>query len=66
VKGVYDALIAAKRSCGEATRDLSFAKFHRLVMERTNSLKEKVGSDRVVFSVDVDNGHVSFKAKADK
>jgi hypothetical protein len=65
VKGVYDALIEAKRSCGEVTRDLSFAKFHRLVLERTESLKEKMGSDRVVFSVDVEGGHVSFKAKAD-
>jgi len=33
VKGVYDALIEAKRSCGEPVRDLSFAKFHRLIME---------------------------------
>jgi hypothetical protein len=66
VKGVYDALIEAKRSCGEATRDLSFAKFHRLVLERTENLKEKIGVDRVVFSVDVEDGHVSFKAKADK
>ena len=64
VKGVYDALIEAKRSCGEATRDLSFAKFHRLVMERTEALKE--GSNRMIFSVDVENGHVSFKAKVDK
>ena len=66
VKGVYDALIEAKRSCGEATRDLSFAKFHRLILERTETLKEQIGSDRVVFSVDVEGGHVSFKAKADK
>src|SRR5437762_8793247 len=66
VKGVYDALIEAKRSCGETTRDLSFAKFHRLIMERTENLKERIGSDRVVFSVDVEGGHVSFKAKADK
>ena len=65
VKGVYDALIEAKRSCGEVTRDLSFAKFHRLVLERTESMKQKMGSDRVVFSVDVEGGHVSFKAKAD-
>ncbi|HEY6122003.1 MAG TPA: MXAN_5187 C-terminal domain-containing protein, partial [Pyrinomonadaceae bacterium] len=64
VKGVYDALIEAKRSCGEATRDLSFAKFHRLVLERTENLKEKVGAQRVFFSVDVEGGHVSFKAKA--
>lgn len=66
VKGVYDALIEAKRNCGEPTRDLSFAKFHRLVMERTETMKEKLGSDRVIFSVDVENGHVSFKAKVDK
>jgi len=66
VKGVYDALIEAKRSCGEATRDLSFARFHRLIMERTENLKGQIGSDRVVFSVEVDDGHVSFKAKADR
>jgi len=66
VKGVYDALIEAKRSCGEATRDLSFAKFHRLILERTENLKAKIGSSRVIFSVDVEGGHVSFKAKADK
>lgn len=66
VKGVYDKLMEAKRSCGEAAHDLSFAKFHRLVMERTEAMKEKLGSDRVTFSVDVDNGHVSFKARVDK
>jgi hypothetical protein len=66
VKGVYDALIEAKRRCGEPVRDLSFARFHRLIMERTETMKEKIGSERVTFSVDVDGGHVSFKAKADK
>jgi len=65
IKGVYDALMDAKRTCGEAGQDLSFAKFHRLVVERTEALKEKVGSDRMVFSVDVEGGHVSFKAKAE-
>jgi hypothetical protein len=63
IKGVYDALMDAKRLCGEAGQDLSFAKFHRLVVERTEALKEKVGTDRMVFSVDVEGGHVSFKAK---
>ena len=66
VKGVYDALMEAKRSCGETTNDLSFARFHRLVMERTEAMKEKLGTEHVTFSVDVENGHVSFKAKADK
>jgi hypothetical protein len=63
VKDVYDSLVEAKRSCGEGIRDLTFSKFHRLVMERTEALKQKTGSDHVTFSVDVDNGHVSFKAK---
>ncbi len=63
IKSVYDALMDAKRACGEAGQDLSFAKFHRLVVERTEALKEKVGTDRMVFSVDVEGGHVSFKAK---
>jgi hypothetical protein len=66
VKGVYDALMEAKQSCGESTNDLSFARFHRLIMERTETMKEKIGSDRVVFSVEVEGGHVSFKAKPDK
>jgi hypothetical protein len=65
IKGVYDALMDAKRVCGEAGQDLSFAKFHRLVVERTEALKEKIGTDRMVFSVDVEGGHVSFKAKAE-
>ena len=66
VKDLYDSLVEAKRSCGEGIRDLTFSKFHRLVMERTEALKEKTGSDRVTFSVDVDKGHVSFKAKVQK
>jgi hypothetical protein len=65
IKGVYEALMDAKRACGESSQDLSFAKFHRLIMERTEALKEKIGTDRMVFSVDVDGGHVSFKAKAE-
>ena len=65
IKGVYDALMDAKRACGESAQDLSFAKFHRLVVERTEAMKQKIGTDRVVFSVDVEGGHVSFKAKAE-
>ena len=65
IKGVYDALIMAKQACGESAQDLSFAKFHRLVVERTQAMKEKIGNDRVVFSVDVEGGHVSFKAKGE-
>ena len=66
IKGVYDALVKAKRSCGEPIHGLSFARFHRMVLERSDALKEKAGADRVTFSVDVEGGHVSFKAKPEK
>ena len=66
VKELYDALVEAKRKCGEATEDLSFPRFHRLIAAKTDNLKEHLGCERVLFSVDVDGGHVSFKARADK
>ena len=66
IKNLYDSLIEAKQKCGESARDLSFSKFHRLITEKTNSLKERLGSNRVVFSVDVENGHVTFKASGDR
>jgi hypothetical protein len=66
VKELFKALVEAKQKCGEATEDLSFPRFHRLIAAKTDTLKENLGCDRVLFSVDVDGGHVSFKAKADK
>jgi len=66
VKGLYDALMEAKRSCGEPTHDLSFSRFHRIIVEKTEAMKNKIGTDRVLFSVDVDSGHVSFKARVEK
>jgi hypothetical protein len=66
VKDLYNALVEAKRKCGEPTEDLSFPRFHRLIASKTDNLKEHLGCERVLFSVDVDGGHVSFKARADK
>lgn len=65
VKQIYNSLVEAKKSCGEPIEDLSFPRFHRLLASKADSLKASLGCDRVVFSVDVDQGHVSFKAKAD-
>ena len=65
VKHLFDSLIEAKRLCGEATEDLSFPKFHRLIASKADGLKEKLGCDRVRFSVAVEDGHVSFKARAE-
>jgi len=66
VKGLYDALVEARRSCGEQTDDLTFARFHRMVAEKSEALKERAGCGRVHFSVAVRDGRVQFKAKAEK
>lgn len=65
VKQLYDALIEAKMKCGEPTEDLSFPRFHHLVATKTDNLKERLGCDRVRFSIDVEGGRVSFKAKGE-
>ncbi len=66
VKDVYHALIEAKKICGEPVEDFSFPRFHRLVASQADGLKERLGCDRVSFSIDVEGGHVSFKAKGER
>ena len=66
VRGIYEALVDARRRCGESADDLSFARFHRMVTEKSEALKTRAGCERVHFSVAVEGGRVSFKAKADK
>ena len=63
VKSLYTCLVEAKQRCGEPTENFSFPRFHRLVAQKVDVLKEKSGCERVVFSVSVEDGHVSFKAK---
>ena len=65
VKNLFTSLIEAKRRCGEPTEDLSFPKFHRLIASKADALKEQRGCERVRFSVAVESGHVSFKARAE-
>jgi hypothetical protein len=66
VRDLYETLVEAKRQCGEAIDDLSFPRFHRMVAEKSEALKTRAGCERVHFSVSIRDGHVSFKAKADK
>ena len=65
VKNLFNSLVEAKRLCGEKTEDLSFPKFHRLIASKADGLKEKMGCDLVRFSITVEDGHVSFKARAE-
>jgi hypothetical protein len=66
IKHLYDALVEARTNCGERTDDFSFPRFHRLIASKADSLKERLGCDSVCFSVEVEGGHVSLKAKAEK
>jgi hypothetical protein len=66
VKEIYLALVEAKRKCGENVDDFSFPRFHHLIATKTDNLKEHLGCDRVRFSIDIEDGRVNFKAKADQ
>jgi hypothetical protein len=66
VKNLYDALVDAKAKCGEPIADFSFPRFHRLIASKAESLKTRLNCERVSFSVDVEGGHVSFKARAER
>ncbi|MDX6271486.1 MAG: hypothetical protein QOD28_2709 [Acidobacteriota bacterium] len=66
VKSLYDTLVEAKRRCGENVDDFSFAQFHRMLTQKTEMLKERLGCERVRYSVQLEGGRVQFKAKADK
>lgn len=66
VRSLYDAVVEAKKVCGESIEALSFPKFHRLIASKADGIKERLGCERVSFSVDVEGGHVRFKAKAER
>lgn len=66
VKNLYIALVEAKKVCGEPVEDFSFPRFHRLIASQADGLKERLGCQRVSFSIDVEGGHVSFKAKGER
>ena len=66
VKNIYSALVEAKKVCRESVEDFSFPRFHRLIASQADGLKERLGCERVSFSIDVEGGHVSFKAKGER
>jgi len=66
IKSLYESLVEAKEKCGESTADFSFPRFHRLIASKAEGLKTQLGCEQVRFSVSVEGGHVSFKAKAER
>ena len=66
VKKLFETLVEEKRRCGESVEDLSFPRFHRMIAAKADALKERAGCESVKFSVGVQGGRVSLKAKAEK
>jgi hypothetical protein len=66
VKKIFDALVEAKQQCGDRDTDISFPRFHHLIASRTDKLKESTNCARVQFSIEIENGQVSLKAKAEE
>ena len=66
LKDLDNSLLVAKQRCGEPTEGLYFPKFHRLIASKADGLKQQVGCERVRFSVAVEGGHVSFKARPER
>ena len=66
VKDIYSKLVEAKKLCGEPVEDFSFPRFHRLIASQADGLKERLGCSKVSFSIDVEGGHVSFKARGER
>ena len=65
IKNLYQSLLEAKQRCGQPTEDLSFPKFHRLIASKADGIKQQRQCERVRFSVAIENGQVSFKARAE-
>jgi len=66
VRELYSKLVEAKKVCGESIEDFSFPRFHRLIASQADGLKERLGCERVSFSIDVEAGRVSFKARGER
>ena len=65
VKHLFESLLEAKQRCGEPTEGFSFPRFHRLIASKADGIKGRSGCDKVNFSVAIEGGHVSFKARGE-
>ena len=62
VDQLLKAMIDAKRQTGERVDNIDPYQFSKFITEKTRQLKESLASDKVQFSVSVEEGKVKFKA----
>jgi hypothetical protein len=63
VESLYRALTEAKQKSGEGVSG-NLDSFAAFVKKKTNEIRKEKGCDTVVYSVEVQDGHVKLKAKA--
>lgn len=64
VRELYTALVNAKRTCGEATDEVPFARFEKIIEAQVKQIRSKLNCDAIEFTVEVADGTVKFRAKA--
>ncbi len=63
VESLYKALAQAKQKSGEAISG-NLASFASFVRTKTSEIRNQYGCESVVYSVEIQDGHVKLKAKA--
>lgn len=61
-KQVFDQFISVKKSCGEPTSGLTYAKFSEKLVKNREDLMAKTGCKEVRFTVYVKDGKAALKA----
>jgi hypothetical protein len=61
-KSVFDQFVAMKKSCGEPTAGLTYAKFSEKLVKNREDLIAKTGCKEVKFTVYVKDGKAALKA----
>ncbi|MFZ0962852.1 MAG: MXAN_5187 C-terminal domain-containing protein [Terriglobia bacterium] len=62
VSQLLQAMVEARMQTGERAEFLDLAAFHKFIKDKTQQVKEKLGCDKVLFSISVEEGKVKFKA----
>ena len=62
VSQLLQAMQEARRRAGEPAVNVDAAAFHNFIREKTRQVREKLGCERVQFTILVENGKVKFKA----
>ncbi|HUZ46775.1 MAG TPA: MXAN_5187 C-terminal domain-containing protein [Terriglobia bacterium] len=66
VDQLLKALREAKHRTGESAEEIDLARFQKFLSDKTSQLKQKLGCEKVQYSVEVEDGKVKFTAvKAD-